>query len=105
MHKVEYLPLAQADVVNAVNYLIYTLDAPKAAIELLDELDNTVDQISKFPYSCELYCTDRPMRDEIRKVPVKGFILYYAVFSDRVEIRRFLHGRKNRTAEIVGQTE
>lgn len=105
MHKVEYLPLAQADVVNAVDYLMSTLDAPKAAVELLGELDNTVNQISRFPYSCELYRTDRPMRDEIRKVPVKGFVLYYAVFPDRVEIRRFLHGRKNRTAEIVSQTE
>lgn len=105
MHKVEYLPLAQADVVNAVDYFISMLDAPRAAAELLDELDKTVAQISRFPYSCELYRTDRPMRDEIRKVPVKGFVLYYAVFPDRVEIRRFLHGRKNRTAEIVSQTE
>lgn len=105
MHKIEYLPLAQADVVHAVDYLVSALDAPKAAADLLNELDKTVEQISRFPYACELYHTDRPMRDEIRKVPIKGFVLYYAVFQDRVEIRRFLHGRKNRTAEIISQTE
>lgn len=104
MHKVEYLPLAQADVLEAVNYLAVALDAPQAARTLLDELDDAVEQISRFPYACELYYTDRPMRDEIRKVPIKGFVLYYAVFPDRVEIRRFLHGRKNRTAEVVSQT-
>lgn len=105
MHKIEYLPLAQADVVSAIDYLAFTLEAPQAAAALLDELDHEVEQISRFPYAFELYRTDRPLRDEIRKVPIKGFVLYYAVFSDRVEIRRFLHGRKNRTADAVGQTD
>lgn len=105
MHKVEYLPLAQTDVVNAVEYLAFALDAPKAAADLLDELDDTVERISRFPYAYELYHTDRLMRDELRKVPIKGFVLYYAVFPDRVEIRRFLHGRRNRTAEAVSQTD
>ena len=36
------------------------------------------------------------MRDEIRKVPVKGYVLYYAVLGDTVEIRRLLHGRRDR---------
>ena len=105
MHRIEYLPLAQADLVNAVDYLAFTLEAPQAAAALLDELDHVVEQISRFPYAFELYRTDRPLRDEIRKAPIKGFVLYYAVFSDRVEIRRFLHGRKNRTADVVGQTD
>ena len=97
MHKVVYLPLAQADLLDAVSYLAETLDAPKAAAELLNELDETVDRIAQFPYAHELYRTDRPLKDEIRKVPVKGFVLYYAVFPERVEIRRFLHGRRDRS--------
>ena len=105
MHKIEYLPLAQADVLDAVTYLVSTLEAPQAAADLLDELDRTVEQLSQFPYAYELYLTDRPMRDEIRKVSIKVFVLYYAVFQDRVEIRRFLHGRRNRTSEIVEQTD
>lgn len=40
MHKVEYLPFAQADVLDAVNYLAVTLDAPQAARNLLDELES-----------------------------------------------------------------
>lgn len=101
MHRIVYLPLASADIMDAVDYITYTLDAPKAASDLLDELDKTVRQLAEFPYSCELYRTDRPMKDELRKVPVKGYILYYAVFQDRVEIRRFLHGRKDRSKEYL----
>ena len=75
--------------------------ARSEAMALLDELDKTVRQLSEFPYSCELYRTDRPMKDEIRKVPIRGYVLYYAVFQDRVEIRRFLHGRRDRTKDSL----
>ena len=99
MHKITYLPRAEQDVLDAVDYISITLDGSKAAFDLLKVLDETVRQIAEFPYACELYRTDRPMKDEIRKVPVKGYVLYYAVFTDRVEIRRFLHGRRDRTRE------
>lgn len=101
VHKIVYLPLAENDLLEALDYIAVTLDAPKAARDLLDEFDNTVRQIAEFPYACELYRTDRPMRDEIRKVPVKNYVLYYAVFQDRVEIRRFLHGRRDRSKRIA----
>lgn len=101
MYKITYLPLAEADIIDAVDYISFTLEAPKAAMALLDELDKTVRQLSEFTYSCELYRTDRPMKDEIRKVPIKGYVLYYAVFQDRVEIRRFLHGRRDRTKDSL----
>lgn len=97
MHKIVYLPLANADILEAIDYIADKLDAPQAAEDLLDELDATVQRIAEFPYAHELYRTTRPMRDEIRKVPVKGFVLYYAVFQDIVEIRRFLHGRRDRS--------
>ncbi len=101
MHKLVYLPLAESDLLNALDYIAYTLDAPKAARELLTEFDETVKQIAEYPYACELYRTDRPIQDEIRKVPVKNYVLYYAVFQDRVEIRRFLHGRRDRSKGIA----
>ena len=97
MHKIVYLPLAEEDILAAVDYISFTLDAPKAASDLLDELDKTVALLAEFPYSCELYRTERPMKDELRKVPVKGYVLYYAVSQDRGEIRRFLHGRRDRS--------
>ncbi len=101
MHKVVYLPLANADIMDAVDYISLSLDAPKAAHNLLEELDKTVRRLAEFPYSCELYRTDRPMKDELRKVPVKGYVLYYAAFPDRIEIRRFLHGRRDRSRDTL----
>lgn len=97
MHKVVYLPLSEADILEAVDYIAFNLDAPSAAEDLLSEIDKTVKLIAEFPYAFELYWTDRPMKDEIRKVSIKNYVLYYAVFHDTVEIRRFLHGRRDRS--------
>lgn len=101
MYKIVYLPLAESDLLEALDYIAHTLDAPKAARELLEEFDETVRRVGEFPYAFELYRTDRPMRDEIRKVTVKNYVLYYAVFPDRVELRRFLHGRRERNRGIA----
>ncbi len=100
MLSVIYTPLAQRDLAEAVDYLYRALGAPQAAESLLDELDEVVDQIRRFPYSCELYRTDLPMGDEIRQTSVKKYVLYYAAFEDRIEVRRFLHGRRNRDGII-----
>ena len=97
MHKIVYLPLAEADILGAVEYIANKLDAPQSAAALLAELDETVERLSTFPYAHQLYRTNRPMRDEIRQVTVKNYVLYYAVFQDTVEIRRFLHGRRDRS--------
>ena len=88
------------DFLEAVDYLERVLDAPGAADDLLDQFDAAVQHIARFPYSHELYRTNRPLRDEIRKVPIKGFVLYYAVFEDYVELRRFIHGRRKRDTGI-----
>ena len=88
MHKIEYLPLAQADIVNAVDHLAFTLEAPQAAAALLDELDHVVEQISHFPYAFELYRTDRPLRDEIRKAPIKSIVNQGDFLSNSIVILR-----------------
>ena len=96
MYKVRYLPLAEADVLEAVSYIADTLDAPKAAADLLEALDEAVEQIAVFPYAYPLYRTTRPMKDELRMAVVKNYVLYYSVNEDSVELRRFLHGRRDR---------
>ena len=96
MYPVTYLPVAESDLSEAIDYIANKLNAPAAARNLLTEYEKTVQRIAEFPYACELYRTDRPMRDEIRMAHIKNYILYYAVFPDRVEIRRFIHARRER---------
>ena len=97
VHRIVYLSIAEDDILDAVDYIADRLDNPSAAEALLDELDKMVERIARFPYSSELYRTDRPMRKEIRIVPVKNYVLYYAVTEETVEIQRFIHGRRDRS--------
>lgn len=96
MGKVIYTPSAQKDIEGAVTYLFFNLSAPQSARDLVHELDETVKHVMEHPYAGSLYRTDRVMRDEIRWVTVKGFVLYYAVTEDAIQIRRFLHGKQDR---------
>ena len=97
MHKIVYLPIAEDDILAAVEYIAYKLDNPSAAEALLDELDKTAERVARFPYSSELYRTDRPMRKEIRMVSVKNYVLYYAVAEETVEMQRLIHRRRDKT--------
>ena len=101
MHKIVYLPLAESDLMEALDYIANTLDAPQAAGDLLAAFNEAVQHIAEYPYGYELYRTNRPLKDEIRKLPVKNYVLYYAVFQDRVEIRRFVHMRRDRSKGIA----
>lgn len=94
--KVIYSPLAKSDILEAVNYIAGRLHNPSAAEELLKELDRVIQQISQFPYSCELYRSEKPLNAEIRRVPVKNYVMYYVARQDFVEVWRFLHGRRDR---------
>ena len=105
MHKIIYLPIARNDVLDTVAYLAQRLGSPGAAESLLQQLEATVDSIARFPYAYELYRTDRPLKNEIRKAPVKGYVLYYSVSEDRVEILRLLHGRRSRTIDQIDPEE
>lgn len=97
MHEIRYLPLAREDIAEAIDYIAETLDSPQTAAELMEELLKTVERIAEFPFAFENCWTIKPLPVPIRKVPVKGYVLYYAVFDGVVEIRRFLHGKKKRT--------
>lgn len=100
MHKVEYLPVAKRDVEDAVTYIAVTLASPQAARKFLKGLSDAVDTISRFPYAYEAYRPKWPLQAELRKAPIGGYVLYYAVYQDRVEIWRLLHGRQNQGTQL-----
>lgn len=77
MYPVTYLPVAERDLSEAIDYNVNKFNAPAAARSLLTEYEKTVQRIAAFPHACELYRADRPMHNEIRMAHIKK--LYHVI--------------------------
>lgn len=95
MHKLKYLPLAQKDLRNITSYIADYLKAPKAAMDLVDVLDNSISRLQQFPYSCKVYQAIEPLEAEYRMLPVKNYLVFYVVTEHDLEIHRIIYAKMN----------
>ncbi len=95
MYKLKYLPLAQMDLRNITSYIADSLKAPKAAMDLVNALDNSISRLQKFPYSCKVYQPIKQLEAEYRMLPVKNYMVFYMVTEHEVEIHRIIYARMN----------
>lgn len=93
MYKLKYLPLAQKDLRYIINYIAENLKAPKAAMDLVDALDNSIYRLQQFPYSCKVYQPIEPLETEYRMLPVKNYLVFYVVTEHEVEIHRIVYAK------------
>ena len=73
VYKLEYLPVAQRDMVEIVRYISGELQNPAAADRLAMELVNAAESILTFPYALPAYQPIRPLKREYRKILVQNF--------------------------------
>ncbi len=97
MYKLSYLPLANHDIADAVNYIADELFAPKAALDLLDALDKSISRLKDFPYSCRVYQPVKPLEQEYRILTVKNYAVFYTVDEQQklVEITRVICAKRD----------
>jgi len=95
MYKLKYLPLAQMDLRNITSYIADSLKAPKAAMDLVNALDNSISRLQQFPYSCKAYQPIKQLEAEHRMLPVKNYMVFYMVTEHEVEIHRIIYARMN----------
>ena len=92
-YKLRYLPLAQKDLLNIIDYISNDLKASGAAMDFIDILDETILRLKEFPFSCSLYRPQKPLETEYRYLPVKNFIIFYIVLENIVEIHRIVYAK------------
>ena len=73
MYRLEYLPVAQKDMIEIVKYISEELQNPDAANHLATELIHAAESVITFPYAPPVYQPLRPLRHEYRKILVKNF--------------------------------
>lgn len=97
MYKLEYLPVAQKDMVEIVQYISRKLGNPTAAEQLAVELIEAGDGIPEFPYSNPAYVPVRPLKREYRKLLVRNYLMFYWVdeAAKLVTVARVIYAKRD----------
>jgi plasmid stabilization system protein ParE len=103
-YKSEYLPLAHDDVHEILDYILNTLNAPMAAANFADELDEKVALLEAQPYIGATYKGNHKFDFDYRFVFVGNYTLYYVILEDkrpkRLEIHRIIYSARNMEEQL-----
>jgi len=95
MPEIKYLPSFQQELNAIVEYIIFTLEAPQAALNLLDELEKSINNLKDFPLAHRLYRPVKPIQTEYRVLTVKNYLVFYVVLEETIEIHRIIYRKRN----------
>ena len=97
MYKLEYLPIAQQDMVEIVRYISRELQNPSAADHLAVELVEAAEGLVGFPYAQPVYFPIRPLKHEYRKLLVRNHLMLYWVDESKklITIARVIYAKRD----------
>jgi addiction module RelE/StbE family toxin len=92
-----YLPSFKRDLAAIAGYITKKLQAPKAALDLIDSVEAAVLQLRDSPFAHRLYQPLIPIDAEYRILPVKNYLVFYIVLEDKntVELHRIIYKRRD----------
>ena len=97
MYKLEYLPVAQRDMVEIARYISGELQNPVAAERLAMEFVNAAGSVLTFPYALPAYQPIRSLKREYRKILVQNFFVFYWVDEEKklVTVARVVYAKRD----------
>ena len=105
MYKISYLPIALEDLKGIVRYIAHTLEAPRAAANLVQKIDRELIKISDNPFRCHVYSPLSILKYEYRVLNVNNYSLFYVIEKEKVEIHRVLHSKMNIKERLEGSVD
>lgn len=97
MYKLEYLPVAQKDMIEIVRYISRELQNPDAADRLAVELVNAAESVLTFPCAAPAYQPIRSLKHEYRKILVQNYLMFYWVDEEErlVTVARVVYAKRD----------
>ena len=97
MYHLEYLPIARHDMIEIAVYISHDLCNPLAAGKLADEMIESAERLTEFPYINAVYLTVKPLKREYRKLIVRNYIMFYWIDEKNklVTIARVIYARRD----------
>lgn len=96
-YRLRYLPLFWDDLNEAVSYIADVLDNPEAATRLVDEVEAAILDHLEHPTLALKYKTTRERPLPYYWFEVGNYMVFYVVFDDVMEVRRFIYGARDLT--------
>lgn len=96
-YSVEVTEPAKRDVLDIARYISAELSAPKAALAMVDTLEENMQSLATNPKRHALVRDERLATKGYRALPVKNHIIFYKVNEQEqaVDIVRILYGRRD----------
>jgi addiction module RelE/StbE family toxin len=95
MRDIKYLPSFQRELDAILEYIMYTLEAPMAALNLLDEIEIKINKLLEFPLANRLYRPIKPLKTKYRILTVKNYLVFYVVLDEIIEIHRIIYKKRD----------
>ena len=98
VYQLEYLPIARRDMIEIAGYISRDLCNPLAADKLADEMVESAERLTEFPYINAVYLTAaKPLKREYRKLIVRNYIMFYWIDEKEkcVTIARVIYARRD----------
>ena len=94
-YTIKYLPVAEKDLLEIISYISEILEAPKTALNFIDEVERKILELKANPYSHHLYRPSKPIDTEYRLLRVKKYLVFYVVVDNIVEIHRIIYTKRD----------
>lgn len=95
MFQVKYLPLAEKDLTEIIEYFINENSSGKVANNFLDQLDQSLNRLKCFPHLGCVYDSNFKLEHEYRMIRVKRYLVIYLIKDDLIEIQRIIYEKRS----------
>ena len=94
-YKLTFLPLFKEDLLETVDYITNTLQNPKAAHRLVDDIESAIDKRLESPLLFAPHQSSTTREHPYYRISVRNFSVFYVVIDDTMEVRRLLYSKRN----------
>lgn len=99
-YKLRFLPLFEEDLNEIVDYISFQLNNPRAAENLLNEIQEAIRERTYYAEAFEQYHSRKERQYPYYRIFVRNYVIFYVVIEDVMEVRRILYSRRNLQEQI-----
>lgn len=94
-YTLQYLPIAEQDLAEIIDYIQNNLQNPIAAENTLSKIEAAILERLESPESFAVWKSNKKRTYPYRRINVGNYTVWYVVIGDVMEVRRILYSRRN----------